>query len=221
MLTKLIGWASASLEKSLGQPTLPHVIIVLNATELDIDASQWDISKATQKLLSDVEESIERIPALQTQLGNWRAKGHSIKTTKDFLECYYSSISVVRIPAKGRYMLMDEQVRKLHTEIFVKCEKSQYVKRKVRMLSNSEDLQLYLQLAFDHFSRNLDEPFNFVEVALKINPIPSDFRGNIVKLAVAIRDYRLSWSIKQIFDALTLMVASCIMLDIHRNRRLG
>lgn len=221
VLTKLIGWASASLEKSLGQPTLPHVVIVLNATDLSIDASQWDISEATRKLLSDIDKAIERIPALQTQLGNWRAKGHLIKTTKDFLECYYSSISVVRIPAKGRYMLMDEQVRKLHDEIFVKCQQSQYEKRKVRMLSNSEDLQLYLQLAFDHFSRNLDEPFNFVEVALKINPIPSDFSGNIVKLAVAKKDHRPSWGIDQIFKALTLMVASCIMLDIHRNRRLG
>lgn len=221
VLTKLIGWASASLEKSLGQPTLPHVIIVLNATDLAIDPSQWDISKATQKLLSDIEASIERIPALQAQLGKWRAKGHLIQTTKDFLECYYSSISVVRIPAKGRYMLMDEQVRKLYTLISVKCKQSQAEKSTVRMLSNSEDLQLYLQLAFDHFSRHLDEPFNFVEVALKINPIPSDFSGNIVKLAVAVRDYRPSWSIEQIFDALTLMVASCIMLDIHRNRRLG
>ena len=221
MLTKLIGWASTSLEKSLGQPALPHVIIVLNATDLAIDAGQWDVSEATRKLLSDVEASIERIPALQTELGNWRAKGRSIKTTKDFLECYYSSISVVRIPEKGRYMLMDEQVGKLHSQIFVKCQQSQYAKRKVRMLSNSDDLQLYLQLAFDHFSGDLDVPFNFVEVALKINPIPSDFSGSIVKLAVTIKNHCPSAQISWIVENLTLMVASCIMLDIDRNRRLG
>ena len=118
-------------------------------------------------------------------------------------------------------MLIDEQVAKLHTEIVVKCSLSHNTKRKVRMLSNSEDLQLYLQLAFDHFSLNLDEPFDFVKVALKVNPIPSDFGGNILKLAVAIKDQHPSWNVAQIFEHLSLMVASCIMLDIYRQRRLG
>ena len=221
MLTKLIRWAAASFEKSLGQPALPHLIIALNATDLSIDPTQWDVKEATQKLLSDVESSIERIPALQAQLEEWRTKGRSIKTTKDLLECYYSSITVVRIPAKGRYMLIDEQVEKLHTEIVVKCSHSHYWKRKVRMLSMSEDLQLYLQFAFDHFAQNLDTPFDFVKVALHINPIPSDFGGNILKLAVAIKDCQKTWNIALIFEHLSLMVASCIMLDIHRHRRLG
>lgn len=221
MLRKLIAWASASFEKSLGQPALPHIIIVLNATDLAIDASQWDVKEATQKFLSDVETSIERIPAFQALLEFWRGKGCSIRTTKDLLECYYSSVTVVRIPTKGRYMLIDKQVAKLHTEIVIRCSQSHHKKRKVRMLSNSEDLQLYLQLAFDHFSLNLDEPFNFVKVALKVNPIPSDFGGNILKLAVAIKDHHPSWKVAEIFEHLSLMVASCIMLDIHRHRRLG
>lgn len=221
VLQKLIAWASESYEKSLGQPALPHLIIVLNATDLAIDASQWDITEATRKFLSDVETSIERIPALQALLAYWQTEARSIKTTKDLLECYYSSITVVRIPSKGRYMLMDEQVAKLHTAIGVKCSQSHSRKKKVHMLSNSEDLQLYLQLAFDHFSQNLDEPFDFVKVALRINPIPSDFSGNIVRLAVAIRDHHPSWTLANIFENLSPMVASCIMLDIDRQRRLG
>lgn len=221
VLPKLILWAAASFEKSLGQPALPHIIIVLNATDLKIDPTQWDVKEATRKLLSDVESSIERIPALQDQLERWRTKGRLIKTTKDLLECYYSSVTAVRIPDKGRYMLIDEQVEKLHTEIVVKCSQSHYLKRKVRMLSMSEDLQLYLQLAFDHFAQKLYAPFDFVKVALQINPIPSDFSGNIVKLAVAIRDCQNSCKLAEIFEHLSLLVASCIMLDIHRHRRLG
>ena len=89
------------------------------------------------------------------------------------------------------------------------------------MLSNSDDLQLYLQLAFDHFSQNLEAPFNFVEVALKINPIPSDSSGNILKLAVAIKDRHPFAKVLEIFDHLSVMAASCVMLDIHRHRRLG
>lgn len=116
---------------------------------------------------------------------------------------------------------MDEQVAKLHTEIVVRSNQSHYTKKKVHMLSNSEDLQLYLQLAFDHFSQNLDDPFSFVKVALRINPIPSNFGGNILRLAVAIKDYRPLWKVAEIFEHLSLMVASCIMLDINRHRRLG
>lgn len=221
VLTKLIGWASASFEKSVGQPALPHIVIALNATDLGIDAIQWDVEEATKKLLTDIESSINGIPALQDHVDAWRTIGRVVNTTKDLLECYYSSVTVVRIPAKGRYMLMDQQVEKLHTEILVKCNQSHYKKRKVRMLSNSEDLQLYLQLAFDHFSQDLETPFNFVEVALKINPIPLDFSGNILKLAIFIRNRHASWKVVDIFERLSLMVASCIMLDIHRHRRLG
>ncbi|KAL8777571.1 MAG: hypothetical protein Q9213_007807 [Squamulea squamosa] len=221
VLTKLVGWASASFEKSLGQPALPHVIIVLNATDLAIDASQWDVDEATSKLLSSVQTAINTIPSLQDHVAWWRANGRVIHTTKDLLECYYSSVTVVRIPMKGRYMLIDQQVEKLHTEIMLKSNQSHYKKQKVRMLSNSEDLQLYLQLAFDHFAQDLDTPFDFVSVALKINPIPSDFGGNILKLAVSIRNRHGSWKVVEIFERLSLMVASCIMLDIHRHRRLG
>ena len=56
---------------------------------------------------------------------------------KDLLECYYSSVRVVRIPKKGRYMLIDEQVSKLHQEIGLSCNDSFYAKRRARMLSNS------------------------------------------------------------------------------------
>ncbi|KAL8968226.1 MAG: hypothetical protein Q9183_002563 [Haloplaca sp. 2 TL-2023] len=221
VLTKLVGWASASFEKSLGQPALPHVVIVLNATDVAIDASQWNVDEATNKLLSSVATAIDTIPALQDRVAWWRANGRVIRTTKDLLECYYSSVTVVRIPMKGRYMLIDQQVEKLHTEIMIKSHQSQYKKQKVRMLSNSDDLQLYLQLAYDHFAQDLDTPFDFVSVALKINPIPSDFGGNILKLAVFIRNRHPPWKVVKIFEQLGLMVASCIMLDIYRHRRLG
>lgn len=220
-MTKLVYWASASFESTIGQPALPHLIIALNATELTIDQSQWDVSEATNKLLSDMKRSFERIPALQDHVERWRECGRVISTTGDLLNCYYSSITVVRIPTKGRYMLMDEQIKKLRTEIDIKSHQSHFTKRRVRMLSSSDDLQLYLQFAFDHFSKSLNVPFDFVKTALQINPIPSDFGGNIVKLAVAIKNHRQNQTVFKIFEHLSLMVASCIWLDIHRCRRLG
>lgn len=160
---KLVEWASTSFESSVGQPALPHLIIALNATELAIDPSQWDVSQATKKFLSDMEKGFESIPKLQDCVERWRECGREIRTTEDLLKCYYSSVTIVRIPAKGRYMLMDEQIMKLKKEISNKSHQSHYTKKRVRMLSNSDDLQLYLQFAFDHFSKSLDVPFDFVK----------------------------------------------------------
>jgi hypothetical protein len=93
---------------------------------------------------------------------------------------------------------------------------------KLRMLLNSDELQRYLQYAFDHFSRDLDVPFDFVQASFANSPIPSDFGGNILKLAINILDV---WKDRldgpAIFRELTYIVASCIMLDSARRRTLG
>lgn len=222
VLSRLVSWASASIEKSLNQPALPHVIIALNATDMSIDQNQWDVNEATKKLMSDIKGAVNRVPEFQNLAHFWGIRGKTVNTMQDLLECYYSSITVVRIPTKGRYMLINEQVRKLHQEITTKCTTAYNTKKKVRMLSNSDDLHIYLQSAFEHFSHSLDTPFNFVEVALKNSPIPLDFRGNILKLAIAIRDHpKLFLTGPQIFDDLSEMVASCVMLDLARHRLMG
>lgn len=140
---------------------------------------------------------------------------------KDLLECYYSSIRVVRIPKKGRYMLIEDQVAKLHREITASCSQAYYTKRRSRMLSNSDELNVYLESAFDHFSQNLDTPFNFIEVAFKNNPIPLDFGGNILKLAAEAQNSGIGLSGPSLFRELSTMVASCIMLDCARQGHRG
>ncbi|KAE8449132.1 hypothetical protein EG329_008516 [Mollisiaceae sp. DMI_Dod_QoI] len=224
VLEKLLDWASASIEKSLNQPALPHVIIALNATDLKIDEKQWDVQEATRILMSDIEGAISRVPRFREYALLWRQAGRSIRTTKDLLECYYSSVTVVRIPTHGRYMLIDEQIRKLHSEIRKCCDASYWTKKRVRMLSNDEKLQVYLQSAFDHFSQNLDVPFDFVKEAVKNNPIPRDFGGNILKLAIAVRDHNRfvnPYDGPKIFTELSHMVASCLMLNSARQSLLG
>ncbi len=224
VLEKLLDWASASIEKSLNQPALPHVIIALNATDLKIDEKQWDTKEATRILMSDIEGAISRVPRFGEYALMWRNAGRSIRTTKDLLECYYSSVTVVRIPTHGRYMLINEQIGKLHNEIRQSCEASYWTKKRVRMLSNDEKLQVYLQSAFDHFSQNLDIPFDFVKEAVKNNPIPRDFGGNILKLAIAVKDnnrFVNQYDGPKIFTELSHMVASCLMLNSARQSLLG
>lgn len=221
VLAKLLGWASASMEKSLNQPTLPHAVIALNATDMEVDQQEWEPDYATKVLMSTVSGAIYRDSTYRELADYWIGQGRRIDTMRDLLECYYSSVTVVRIPIKGRYMKIDEQIDKLHSVITRKSLESFKSRRRSRMLSNSEELNIYLQCAFDHFSQDLDTPFNFMDVAFKINPIPLDFGGNILKLAVAIRNCKRFADPRNIFKELSFMVASCVMLDCARQSLKG
>jgi hypothetical protein len=169
--------------------------------------------------MSNVAGAIDRDPTYRTLKEYWVGQGRSIQSMKDLLECYYSSITVVRIPGEGRYMMIDEQVKKLHGVIANRCTESFNAKRRCRMLSNSETLNVYLQCAFDHFAQDLHTPFNFMDVSFRINPIPLDFGGNILKLAVAMKA-RFD-DPKRIFKELSFMVSSCILLDCVRQSLKG
>ncbi|PQE03570.1 patatin-like serine protein [Rutstroemia sp. NJR-2017a BVV2] len=221
VLEKLLDWAVASTEKSLNQPTLPHVIIALNATDINIDEKQWDKEEATRILMSDIEGAINRIPKFREYAWIWQQKGKRIHTTKDLLECYYSSVTVVRVPTHGRYMLMNEQIGKLDETIRTCCKMAFWSKKRVNMLASAEKLEVYLQSAYDHFSQDLNLPFDLIKEAVKNNPIPRDFGGNILKLAIAIRDYGYFSSGPEMFQHLSSMVASCVMLDSARRNFLG
>jgi hypothetical protein len=223
-LEKLLRWAAASIEKSVNQPLLPHAIIALNATDNAINPQQWDATEATKTLLGDVDDAIAAVPKFAKHAEYWRSRGKKVRTMKDLLECFYTSVTVVRLPSKGRYMLMNEQVGRLYYEITKACSRAYVFRQKIRMLCDANDLQMYLQCAFDHFSKNLDIPFDFSEVSLRHNPIPLDFRGNILKMALSIWDNKEQDprpTGDKIFKPLAHMVASCIMLDLTRQRYQG
>ncbi|KAF2019496.1 hypothetical protein BU24DRAFT_431280 [Aaosphaeria arxii CBS 175.79] len=219
VLSTIINWARSSIEKSLNQPTLPHVVIALNVSDTKIDEKSWDPDYATHALMSDVAGAIERDPTYKDLKTFWVEKGKKINTMQDLLLCYYSSITVVRIPGEGRYMMINSQVQTLHDAVSRRCKESSNSKRRSRMLSTSDTLNVYLQSAFEHFSTDLDVPFNFMDVSFQINPIPLDFGGNILKLAVAMK--RLFTDACRLFQELSFMVASCILLDCVRQNIRG
>ena len=216
VLQNLIEWAYSSIDKSINQPSLPHIIIVLNATENSVDDDQWDLQFATHRLLDEYKDSIRQVPRLQSIVASLRTIGKNISSTKELLEYYYSSITVVRIPTKGRYMKIDQQIGKLHDVIQDKCLLSFSHKRSVRMLLNADRLQQYLTSAYDHFSRHLDEPFDFVKEALRHNPLPQDFRGHILNVMLSIYHdtdgLQRSRPTKQLLSLLSRPMASWVML---------
>ena len=127
----------------------------------------------------------------------------------------------MRIPAEGRPKLIQDQTEKLYTEIQRGCQISRERKAALRMLLNAEELQSYLQCAFDHFARTLDVAFDFVQASFFNNPIPLDFGGNILKLAINMMEQKEHTDAHSIFNKLSYMVASCIMLDSVRHNILG
>ncbi|KAI1343005.1 hypothetical protein F5Y15DRAFT_428961 [Xylariaceae sp. FL0016] len=224
VLDTLLCWGAALLDMSLNQPVLPHAIIVLNATE-EVDEQEWDVAEATKILMETISQAVLREPNLERYVKSWKERGKIIKNTDDLLACYYASVAVVRIPVRGSYTLMDSQASKLADLVRSKCAASHLMKKKVRMLANAERMHVYLQSAYDHFTRDLDSPFDFVKEALRHSPVPRNFGGNILSLAIAIKDCCKSQSIRedarQIFVSLSPMVASCVMFDAARQHLLG
>lgn len=220
VLQRLIEWAYSSIDKSINQPSLPHIVIVLNATENAINEEQWDLKIATERLLEDYKDSVFQVQKLQNIVASLKTIGKNISSTKDLLEYYYSSITVVRIPTKGRYMQIDEQIGKLHQVIQQKCSLSFAHKKSVRMLLNAERLQQYVNSAYDHFSRRLDEPFDFVKEALRHNPMPQDFRGHMLNLMLSMYhepdSLKRNRKPKDLLWRLSRPIASWVMLAVAR-----
>jgi hypothetical protein len=209
------------LEKSINQPGLPHAIIALNATDPAVPQDEWDVKKATENLMDLVKHAVHLVPAFRTYAEIWKKRGKRIDTMTDLIHCYYSSITVVRIPAKGRYMLIDQQVEKLHQQISMRCDAAFYTKERARMLPSADELNTYLQAGFSHFSKRLDVPFNFIEISVRNNPVPQNFEGHVLNIAAAIQRNLEYDDPAYIFEHLSPLVASCILLDCVRQRRPG
>lgn len=225
VLGKLLDWGASSLEKSINQPALPHCVVAVNGTDPGVDDQEWDVNYATQSLLSSVRgalDVVEGVPHFRALADHWRSLGKHIYTVEDLILRYYSSFKVIRIPAKPRYTTINEQVGKLQAIIKSNCEESFRNKRRARMLSTADELNTYLQSGFDHFTTHLNIPFDFMRISLLSNPIPNDFGGHILQLCTTISSQqpnhqpgRISW----LFERLSVMLASCVLLDCARFRK--
>jgi len=210
------------LETSSNQPVLPHAIIVLNASENDIDPGLWDVNVSTNELLQSLSETVSQNATFKQYVQFWRIRSRNIKTVEELLLSYYSSIQVVRIPTHGRPTLISEQIVKLYDGIRAACASSRDRRLALRMLLDADELQPYLQYAFDHFALYLDTPFDFVQASFTNSPIPLDFGGNILKLAINLMEALPNQADGPIiFKELSTMVASCIMLDSARHKIRG
>jgi hypothetical protein len=198
-------------------------MIVLNCADPGIEQTGWSVDSATDSLLNTYASAVRENPHVKELSTYWQERGKAIKTTKDLLHCYYSSVTVIRVPQKGRYGLVDAQISELSLQIQRRSEEARENRKRLRVSFNAEEFQQALSMGFDHFSNRLDEPLDFVQISCKSNPIPQNFGGNILRLALAMKDDpRMAGKTgRDIFKLLGHIVASCIMLDYVRHQIKG
>ncbi|KAI4183098.1 MAG: hypothetical protein L6R41_005594 [Letrouitia leprolyta] len=216
---RLLDWAATSVQSSTNQSVLPHVIVVLNKSDDRLKEIDFDVDETTQKLLSDADQSLTANTSIYRHVRYWRSQGRDIRTARDLLACFYCSVNVVRIPQRGRWMLMDRQIKRLHNLIASNCRGSHEGKLQARRDLNAEELGECLKSGLDHFTSDLDRPFDFLGFSWGLNPIAPGLEGNILRLALWVKDCAPNPRPEAIFEYLSSMVASCIMLDFVRYRK--
>lgn len=222
VLERLVDWAQAALEKSSNQPVLPHAIIAFNASENDIPEELWDVDHATTALMESLSRTVFHNATFKKYAQFWRERDRQIESVEQLILSYYSSVRVVRIPTTGRPNLIRRQVEQLSGMVRWASRKARERKADLRMLLDADDFQPYLQVAFDHFAQNLNTPFDFVQASFTNSPIPNDFGGNILKLALQVMEcWKDQAKGTTIFEELSYVVASCIMLDAARHKIRG
>ena len=205
----------------INQPTLPNAVIVLNATDLQISPDEWDSNHATQTLLKNFSYTIEQVPKFARLAEAWRKRGFDIKSVEDILLRYFASIRVVRIPTRGRYILLDQQLSALQTAISTCANYSYFVKRNAGLVSNIDDLRAEIEASFEHFSSSPDQPFDFLEASKgSVHVLPS-FSRNVLALIRRLQLRYPGQKAEWYFETISQVVGSSIVLDYGRRQLKG
>ncbi|RPA85543.1 hypothetical protein BJ508DRAFT_411946 [Ascobolus immersus RN42] len=226
VLEQLVSWAEVALESSSNQPTLPSVLIVLNAVDNNVEELSWNTEHRTSSMFEDINEVLKTNDKFRQLVKTWKAdRQKTITSVKELVLSYYSDVKVISVPEKGRPTLINQQIDKIYEEIGKMSEAARIRKKAARMCLTYRQLLPYLNYAFDHFAR-YEKAFNFVDVAFSLNPVREDFEDGIVQLLNAmLRCSRVpdvcDLSDKSAITEATKMIASAIMLDSTRNSKIG
>lgn len=229
---QLLEWASKAIHCSSNQPCLPHAVIVLNKSDPSLPDEDWDPITSTKWLFAGLERQLDTNlkfkPFVATLKGDDRRRTVG---AHELLECYYSSVQVVRVPAfadgAGRPKLIQQQMNTLYRRLSDCCVDAREQKRERRMLLTADQFSPYIQLAFDHFSSSgLDKGgFDFIQASFLNRPVFPNLADNIVAIARPSLKMRKDGAnhkhLKAYFEDLSRPVASALMFDAARNERMG
>lgn len=203
----------------MNQPMLPHVIVVLNCTDL-VDERELDADFLTNRILSGYNGCLQNVPIFEQLAQIWGTPGRPIRVLDDLIKRCFFSFTVSYIPdGRNRNNLLRRQLMRLYDIIVDKSQRSYRKRNEIHMLFNADEFGFYLQTAFDHFSSDLETAFNFEHASLTNQPLPEDFVGNVLRLATTIKAHAKPGSILWMFRPLSQVVASCVLLDYIRYRK--
>ncbi|KAA8902468.1 hypothetical protein FN846DRAFT_955469 [Sphaerosporella brunnea] len=219
IISRLIQWADTVLEKSVNQPMLPYAIVIVNALDPKDGTQEWWQDTLTGTQLQKNKDCIRGDQNLIKLVEQWEKRNKKINTLEELVRCYYTDIKIMCIPninakhSSPSFLL--EQYSRLHEEIRQAADKTSERRKKAELLLNSDDLNAYFGYAFDHFSRNGEQPFDFLAAALAHNPVRRTLTTHVVKAAVSLMvgTFRSSF---ELFKGLAPLIASSILLDVCR-----
>lgn len=95
----LIRWADAALEKTSNQPSLPHAVIVFNATDPDDKREDpgnvfWTMDQTAKEVFAEFSRSIHQNETFNKYVEFWRGRGVTVDSFESLIQRYYSSVSV-------------------------------------------------------------------------------------------------------------------------------
>lgn len=184
------------------------------------DAEWWDVDNTTSNALKDWNSLINISGGQLTKIAAcWRERGKKIHSLLDLIRCYYSGFKIICIPA-ARYppSLIKQQYEKLYNEINTASSAAWGRRESSGFLMSAEELEYYLESAFDHFSKHPTTPFNFLTAACLYNPVAPTLKTHIVRLALYFMSCYPDDNGMQLFERVAPLVASSIFLDSHRQR---
>ena len=157
---------------------------------------------------------------IDSELGKIAAKwnellpeGSQVNSMRDLLLRYFGNINVVHIPHSdvGSDQL-HRQFQQLRTRIETENAAVQVKRGRAFSQIDAVQLETYLNAAFNHFSKDIDEPFDFFKYSLDNNPLPEGLVGHATHLMSRIREKE--WDAKWLDKRSAEMLSSYITLRI-------
>ena len=196
---------------------LPFAIIVINAVDNRTEKELFDPGTATQRIFDDLRDTIHTNPQFAAWASFWlEERNHFIDTTKNLLLSYYSDVEIVFIPEKGRPGLVWDQYKKLYDRIQDAVRRSRLRRQNAKLLLSADQVDLYMQLAFNHFSTTLEEPFDFNHASSTITGGNTAQDNPVLALIIDYLSIYPQSEASDIFLKVAPLVASSILLEILR-----
>ncbi|KAH8880770.1 hypothetical protein GQ53DRAFT_848627 [Thozetella sp. PMI_491] len=224
ILEKLVRWSQKAETSSVNRSSLPSLVVVINQCD-PARIKKWGSDETTTQILEEnkylMNES-ETIRNRMNELSNLNLPHGSIKA---ILENSYAAVQFLRLPTAHNVSRLRSQFQELHAIIDSLAKTVQNNKKESNMLLSTEQLHHLYQLTFDHFSKSMTSPFDFMEAFFTVHHSPAELSGNFFELLQATfkavkhgnkTSNRQAYA-EQLVEAAVPLICSTIAMDSRRN----